>query len=53
VADGKVRIANACRDAKLCWALKGGGGSFGLVTCATLKAHDLADWAGGVFFCRW
>jgi FAD/FMN-containing dehydrogenase len=50
-ADGKVRIVNACRDPELFWALKGGGGgSFGVVTRVTLKTHDLADWAGGVFF---
>jgi hypothetical protein len=50
-ADGKVRIANACRDPELFWALKGGGGgSFGVVTRVTLKTHDLADCAGGVFF---
>jgi FAD/FMN-containing dehydrogenase len=50
-ADGKVRIVNACRDPELFWALKGGGGgSFGVVTRVTLKTHELADWAGGVFF---
>ncbi len=50
-ADGKVRIANACSDPELFWALKGGGGgSFGIVTRVTLKTHDLADWVGGVFF---
>jgi FAD binding domain/Berberine and berberine like len=50
-ADGKVRVANACSDPELFWALKGGGGgSFGVVTRVTLKTHDLADWAGGVFF---
>ncbi|MBV8936783.1 MAG: FAD-binding oxidoreductase [Alphaproteobacteria bacterium] len=50
-ADGEVRIANPCRDPELFWALKGGGGgSFGIITRVTLKTHDLADWAGGVFF---
>jgi FAD/FMN-containing dehydrogenase len=50
-ADGKVRIANACRDPELFWAIKGGGGgSFGIVTRVTLKTHDLADWAGAAFF---
>src|SRR5262252_3926757 len=50
-AAGEGRIANACRDPELFWALKGGGGgSFGIVTRVTLKTHDLADWAGGVFF---
>jgi FAD/FMN-containing dehydrogenase len=50
-ADGKVRIADACGNPELFWALKGGGGgSFGVVTRVTLKTHDLADWVGGVFF---
>jgi FAD/FMN-containing dehydrogenase len=41
-ADGMVRIANACNEADLFWALKGGGaGSFGVVTRLTLKTWDL------------
>jgi FAD/FMN-containing dehydrogenase len=50
-ADGKVRIANACRDPELFWAIKGGGGgSFSVVTRVTLMTHALADWAGAAFF---
>jgi hypothetical protein len=50
-ADGKVRVANACTDPNLFWALKGGGGgSFGVVTRLTLKTHELADRAGAVLF---
>jgi FAD/FMN-containing dehydrogenase len=50
-ADGKVLIANACREPELFWALKGGGGgSFGIVTRVTLKTHALADWAGAAIF---
>jgi len=46
-ADGAVRIANACTNADLFWALKGGGGgSFGVVTRLTLKTHGLAERAG-------
>src|ERR1700737_4015613 len=41
-ADGEVRIANACTNADLFWALKGGGGgSFGVVTRVTLRTHAL------------
>jgi len=46
-ADGAVRTANACTNADLFWALKGGGGgSFGVVTRLTLKTHRLADQVG-------
>jgi hypothetical protein len=47
-ADGAVRIANACANPDLFWALKGGGGSFGVVTRLTLKTHELAERAGAV-----
>lgn len=41
-ADGKIRIANACQNQDLYWALKGGGGgTYGIVSQITLKTHDL------------
>jgi len=50
-ADGRVRIANACTNSELFWALKGGGGgSFGAITRLTLKTHALPDWAGAAIF---
>lgn len=49
-ADGAVRIANACTNPDLFWALKGGGGgSFGVVTRLTLRTHELPKFFGGVF----
>jgi FAD/FMN-containing dehydrogenase len=47
-ADGEVRIANACSNPDLFWALKGGGGGFGVVTRVTLKTHPLPEFFGGV-----
>jgi FAD/FMN-containing dehydrogenase len=48
-ADGDVKIANACTNPDLFWALKGGGGGFGVVTRVTLRTHTLPEFMGGVF----
>lgn len=49
-ADGQVRVANACTNPDLFWALKGGGGgSFGIVTRLTLRTHALPSLFGVVF----
>jgi FAD/FMN-containing dehydrogenase len=49
-ADGEVRIANACTNADLFWALKGGGGgSVGIITRLTLRTHALPATFGAVF----
>lgn len=46
-ADGKVRIANACTNADLFWALKGGGGgTFGAVSKVTLRVREIGEWWG-------
>jgi FAD/FMN-containing dehydrogenase len=47
-ADGAVRIANACTNPDLFWALKGGGGgSLGVITRLTLRTHELPKAFGG------
>ncbi|HEY1887462.1 MAG TPA: FAD-binding oxidoreductase, partial [Roseiarcus sp.] len=48
-ADGDVKIANSCTNPDLFWALKGGGGGFGVVTRVTLRTHTLPEFLGGVF----
>jgi len=50
-SDGKVRVANACTNPDLFWALKGGGGgTFGVVNKLTLRVRDLPEFAGGANF---
>jgi FAD/FMN-containing dehydrogenase len=50
-ADGKIRIANACRNPDLFWALKGGGGgSFGIISRLTLRTRELPEFWGGANF---
>src|SRR3984885_2217557 len=46
-ADGDVRIANTCSNPDVFWALKGGGGGFGVVTRVTLRTHELPEYFGG------
>ncbi|HTX23419.1 MAG TPA: FAD-dependent oxidoreductase [Steroidobacteraceae bacterium] len=50
-ADGELRIANACMNPDLLWALKGGGGgTFGVVSKLTVRTHDLPEYFGGANF---
>jgi hypothetical protein len=40
-ADGTIRIADRERDPDLFWALRGGGGNFGIVTRFTFRLHEV------------
>jgi FAD/FMN-containing dehydrogenase len=49
-ADGATRIVNACTNADLFWAIKGGGGgTWGVVTKLTLRTFDLPQYFGGAW----
>ena len=47
-ADGKVLTANASENDDLFWALRGGGGNFGVVTSFEFQAHPVATVLGGL-----
>jgi FAD/FMN-containing dehydrogenase len=49
-SDGTVRTASRDEHADLFWALRGGGGNFGVVTSFEFQLHPISDVYVGVFF---
>jgi FAD/FMN-containing dehydrogenase len=50
-ADGQLRTVSAARDADLFWAIRGGGGNFGIVTSFEFRLHPVEQiYAGPILY---
>ncbi len=49
-ADGEVRVVDDDHDPDLFWAIRGGGGNFGVVTRFKFRLHPVPEAVGGMLF---
>lgn len=47
MADGRRVVCDAVSESDLFWAIRGGGGNFGIVTEFTFKTHEIGDVLAG------
>jgi FAD/FMN-containing dehydrogenase len=52
-ADGEVRRVDHEHDPELFWALRGGGGNFGIVTAIEVQLFPIAEVYAGILFFPW
>jgi FAD/FMN-containing dehydrogenase len=53
LADGRVVQTDATHEPDLFWAIRGGGGNFGVVTQLRLKLHPIPDISDGIIVFPW
>ena len=47
-ADGQIRLVDAEREPDLFWAIRGGGGNFGVATRLRFRLHEVPTIVGGI-----
>jgi FAD/FMN-containing dehydrogenase len=52
-ADGRLRRVDHDHEPELFWALRGGGGNFGLVSALEVQLYEIPDIYAGVLFFPW
>ncbi|RBQ15004.1 FAD-binding oxidoreductase [Spongiactinospora rosea] len=53
LADGSLVQVDAESEPDLLWALRGGGGNFGVVTSATIRLHEVPSVVAGMIIYPW